>query len=160
MRGIKGTVKAIGDPCAMCANPLTESSIVYRSNRPGALSYCRPCMNRRGRQADKSKRNAASRKHARKIRQQVIEAYGGACSCCGETTYEFLAIDHVNGGGSQHRKSVTSPLELCRLIVREGFPDAYQLLCHNCNCAKGWYGACPHEANQGRGMNAASGRIV
>jgi hypothetical protein len=27
-----------------------------------------------------------------------------------------------------------------------GFPkDLYQLLCHNCNQAKAWYGACPHQ---------------
>lgn len=22
-----------------------------------------------------------------------------------------------------------------------------KLLCHNCNCAKGFYGKCPHEVN-------------
>ena len=30
-------------------------------------------------------------------------------------------------------------------LKKLGYPkDGYQLLCHNCNCAKGWYGACPH----------------
>jgi hypothetical protein len=78
------------------------------------------------------------------LKDEVIRAYGGKCDCCGETTPEFLALDHRYGGGTQHRKTVTSPTELRRLVIRQGFPDTYRLLCHNCNQAIGWFGSCPH----------------
>lgn len=76
----------------------------------------------------------------RKERESVIAAYGGACACCGESTYEFLAIDHVNGNG----KGEGGP-PLVRKVIEEGFPAAYRMLCHNCNMARGLYGQCPHE---------------
>src|SRR5437899_2006489 len=71
-------------------------------------------------------------------RRQVIAAYGGQCACCGETTTEFLAVDHINGGGAAHRTSVSGHLYL--ELERLGYPsDGYRLLCHNCNQALGLY---------------------
>lgn len=40
--------------------------------------------------------NTAARK---RTRLACLEHYGKVCACCGEHRYEFLAIDHVNGGG-------------------------------------------------------------
>ena len=37
------------------------------------------------------------KKYNKKRRQLVLEYYGGACVCCGETAYEFLEVDHRNG---------------------------------------------------------------
>jgi hypothetical protein len=82
-------------------------------------------------------------------RVSALMYYSGGtmtCACCGEGTYEFLAIDHVNGGGSQHRKTVKG--HVVRDICRNDFPDGYQVLCHNCNMAKGFYGQCPHQGGQ------------
>lgn len=75
-------------------------------------------------------------------RMQVLIAYGNKCVCCGETQNEFLAIDHMNGGGNKHRKEVR---HVYRWIKNNGFPDGFQVLCHNCNMAKGFYGECPHK---------------
>lgn len=83
----------------------------------------------------------------RRLKQDTVKAYGGACACCGESTFEFLAVDHINGGGRQHRKSigVTGGSSMYAWLRRHGFPKSqFQLLCHNCNCAKGFYGSCPH----------------
>jgi len=30
-------------------------------------------------------------------------------------------------------------------LKRNYFPTGFQLLCHNCNLAKGFYGKCPHD---------------
>jgi len=71
-------------------------------------------------------------------RQQVIAHYtGGAmrCSQCSESRYRALCIDHVNGDGAEARKGRTSQQEL-RKIIEAGFPDCYQILCHNCNYCK------------------------
>ena len=77
------------------------------------------------------------------IRRIAIGGYGGKCACCGEHNFEFLAIDHVNGGGSKERKHV-STRQLADRVIRLGFPPEYRVLCHNCNASLGWYGGCPH----------------
>jgi hypothetical protein len=86
---------------------------------------------------------AIQRAYRLRLRQEVIQAYGGACTCCGETTPEFLAVDHIYGDGKRERGN---PGDFYPRLKREGFPkDKYRLLCHNCNMARGLYGRCPHE---------------
>jgi len=87
------------------------------------------------------------REQTRKLRETALNGYGHKCACCGESRFEFLAIDHVNGGGSKERKTM-SPSQIANKAINEGFPPMYQLLCHNCNCAKGWYGVCPHQTEK------------
>src|ERR1019366_4483037 len=36
--------------------------------------------------------------------EDFIAAYGGKCACCGETERIFLTIDHIGGGGAEHRR--------------------------------------------------------
>jgi len=69
------------------------------------------------------------------------------CSCCGETTYEFLCLDHVDGGGNDHRRKLGSRY-IYSWLITQGFPSGYQVLCHNCNQAKGFYGLCPHKRRE------------
>jgi len=88
---------------------------------------------------------AAKRRFAYKQRNAVLSAYGGACSCCGEDQYEFLAMDHVDGGGTKHIKSLT--ISLAEYLYKNNYPPGFQVLCHNCNLAKGFYGNCPHKEN-------------
>ena len=79
-------------------------------------------------------------------RLEVIKYYGGRCSCCGESDPCFLAIDHINGGGNKHRKSLGQAHCITpRWYIKNNFPKGFQVLCHNCNMAKGLYGRCPHE---------------
>jgi hypothetical protein len=85
----------------------------------------------------------ASREYHRSRRKSVIEYYGGKCACCGETTYEFLTIDHINNDGAKHRKEIRKNLYLW--IIQNNFPEGFQILCWNCNCAKGFHGECPHK---------------
>ena len=85
--------------------------------------------------------------YARKLRTECLAAYGGICMCCGETTPEFLGIDHVNDDGEKHRAELKGyGRSIYRWLKNEGFPQdgRFQLLCHNCNMAKGLYGGCPH----------------
>ena len=75
-------------------------------------------------------------------KQEIIDAYGNRCVCCGEDAFEFLSIDHINGDGAAHRQKVAVYDDL----KKRGFPqDEYQLLCMNCNFSKGQYGYCPHQ---------------
>lgn len=97
------------------------------------------------------------------LRKQVIQHYGGECACCGENIFEFLAIDHINGGGIKHRKEVFGKnwrtgtgQNMCRWLRKNGFPKGFQVLCHNCNSAKGFYGQCPHEKERQWNARSAS----
>jgi hypothetical protein len=79
-----------------------------------------------------------------KLRSIVFDHYGWECKCCGETTERFLTIDHINGGGYQHRREIKNALY--RWLIQNSFPSEFQTLCMNCNFAKG-RGECPHVAD-------------
>ena len=77
------------------------------------------------------------------------------CNCCGLNSHiEFLTVDHIEG-----RQEMDSEPELKKLkymsklsgtalviwIIKNNFPKGFQILCHNCNQTKGYYGKCPLE---------------
>jgi hypothetical protein len=79
----------------------------------------------------------------------ICAGYGGECACCGEDEPMFLTIDHVNGNGAEERRVYKGghTSAFLRMIIDEGFPDRYQLLCWNCNCGRHRNGGvCPHQA--------------
>ena len=73
--------------------------------------------------------NDRSRRTARRLKYRVLRHYSGGdpiCSCCGESHPEFLAIDHIDGGGRQHRKSIgVGGKRFYAYLVSEGFPTGY-----------------------------------
>ncbi|HJR06405.1 MAG TPA: hypothetical protein VJ842_04020 [Pyrinomonadaceae bacterium] len=82
----------------------------------------------------------------RALRKVVIAHYSegaNCCACCGENNFEFMTIDHINGGGSQHRKKAGS--NTAQTLMKEGLPDGYRVLCFNCNISLGFFGYCPHQ---------------
>lgn len=98
-------------------------------------------------QSERGKQRRAENR--RQLRREFIEVYGGKCQCCGETTLEFLTIEHLQGGGRQERKTMSTE-HLLRKLKRAGWEKdkRYGLLCFNCNQAKGAYGYCPHQKNK------------
>lgn len=89
----------------------------------------------------------AMRKKTRdKLRMDVLKAYGNKCSCCGETEYKFLGMDHRTGNGNKHRHEIGkhSAQAFYAWLRNNNYPKEFQILCHNCNLAKGFYGECPH----------------
>lgn len=91
------------------------------------------------------RRRTLRKKSMAKLREQVIQGYGGKCTCCGEKQIKFLALDHINNDGNEHRKEIGST-GIYFWARRNGYPkDKLQVLCHNCNMAKAFYGKCPHQ---------------
>lgn len=82
-----------------------------------------------------------------KRRRKIIKYYGDVCICCGEDNYKFLTLDHIDGNGNEHRRKVGSGMGMLRWIIQNDYPPIFQVLCWNCNSAKGVYGECPHEEN-------------
>ena len=80
------------------------------------------------------------------------------CACCGENSIiDFLCIDHIKG-----KKVMENDDELVKLgykwqwdtnklmlwLKNNNYPVGFQVLCHNCNFAKGMVKnnyTCPHE---------------
>lgn len=81
-------------------------------------------------------------------KQRFINAYGGACTCCGEKEIRFLTCEHlIAGQGIAHRKTGVHGPSLYKQIRLEGYPkDKYTVLCMNCNFARNHGNTCPHEA--------------
>ena len=94
---------------------------------------------------DRLKKNRKIRRHKLKI--EIFEHYGNKCNCCGESIVEFLTIDHVNNDGAEHKRMLNTKDSdrVYKDIQRQGYPDDYQILCYNCNYAKGIHGRCPHQ---------------
>lgn len=83
-----------------------------------------------------------------RIRLLIIDHYSNGtmkCACCSISYYEFLGIDHIEGRRALgHAKNMTGT-KLYRYLRRNGFPQGFQVLCLNCNWAKGHFGECPHQ---------------
>ena len=91
------------------------------------------------------KKKEYARRFREKARAEAIYHYGGLCACCGEATFPFLTIDHVNEDGAAHRRELgRGSSKFYVWLKANGWPEGFQVLCYNCNCAKGHYGKCPH----------------
>jgi len=80
----------------------------------------------------------------KKVRLDILTHYGLVCACCGETELTFLTIDHINGGGNEHRRQL-GHTHVYDWLRANRYPKGYQTLCFNCNSAKSIQGICPHQ---------------
>lgn len=87
---------------------------------------------------------AKARKIYAEKRETLIKKYGGKCVCCGEIRKEFLALNHINGGGRKEKKRI-GQRKMYQNMLENKYPNKYNILCHNCNQALGFYGYCPHK---------------
>ncbi len=93
----------------------------------------------------KNRHDNHTKKFCQKLKEEVFIAYGYSCNCCGENNKNFLQIDHIYGITPETK--LTGP-NLYRYLKKNNFPKYnFQLLCANCNWAKGIYGICPHKEN-------------
>lgn len=132
--------------CKKCAERATRSTFQrYNSNKE--LGMCPFC----GEKLDgKFRCESCHQKHLKRGQERwkqqrliVLEHYGHKCTCCGETTYEFLEIDHINGDGAKHRREIGR--HIIEDIIKQDFPSDFQILCANCNRGHGKFGICPHK---------------
>lgn len=98
---------------------------------------------------DLKKQSIADKKYKDAIRLECLVQYSSiipSCVCCGSEDQEVLSIDHIDGEGREHRKSVTGNGNRFYAWLRnQNFPPGYQVLCLNCNFAHGAYKICPHK---------------
>ena len=113
------------------------------------------------REENREKHRALSRDWANRTRlerkQKVFSHYSNGslkCACCGVQGLEFLTVDHIIS-----RKKMELDLQLMNMgysaklhgkdlyywLEDNDFPSGFQILCWNCNFAKGSLGECPHQ---------------
>jgi hypothetical protein len=59
------------------------------------------------------------------------------CARCGFSDMRALSIDHINGGGRKHTEEIKKQGTIFyRWLIKNGFPEGFQVLCMNCNYIK------------------------
>lgn len=134
-----------------------EKQRAYNKNRYDPTRRSQYHINARGKDLARSRAWYAGhaddqRKQQRELKSQrkfiVLSHYSGSlprCACCDEERIEFLTINHLNGGGNAHRRTMTTNFYLW--LIQNDFPKDFNVLCLNCNFAQGHSrdGLCPHE---------------
>ena len=104
--------------------------------------------------ADPEPSREQSRQAGKKLRREMLDAYGKKCACCGETEEIFLCLDHVNGNGGEERRLLSngrpwSNVPVLRRLKKAGWPqEGYRILCANCNMATMHARVCPHQSGR------------
>lgn len=142
--------------CVVCGGETPRSG----STRGYRLTCSSECL-----RASKSKHSKAAIKvvrspedaflnHRRRSKLLVLHHYSNGkmiCACCGIGYVEFLTIDHINGGGAAHRRTIGNGKlangggAFYTWLRKNGYPEGYRVLCQNCNFSRGIFGYCPHE---------------
>ena len=97
----------------------------------------------------KEERKRKVKEYMRKLKLFILQYYSKNeipfCKCCNEKEIKFLCLDHINGGGKKHRQEVGEGTNFYRWLKNNNYPKGLQVLCYNCNMAKGFWGKCPHQ---------------
>ncbi len=137
--------------CRNCGIELTDETWLPSSKKVHA-HICKFCERKRSQLKYIKNQEYINQKHKERYQQKrniVLNHYSNGsitCKCCGEPQIEFLSIDHINNDGSTHRKEIGS--NLYNWLINNNFPEGFQVLCFNCNFAKGIYGFCPHKRRE------------
>jgi hypothetical protein len=120
--------------CNVCQRDLPLTAFKTTTNNR-LTTYCRDCT------------NEGNMARYQRYRLACLRHYSGDiphCACCGEAGLPFLCMDHINNDGAAHRKELRSNV-ITTWLVKNGFPDGFQVLCYNCNNGKRVNrGVCPH----------------
>lgn len=136
--------------CIICQQKQRERNRILRESRK-IIGICPACKNKVSTNriyCDSCSKSGSERvKEAfRKTKRALIKKLGGKCVCCNISEYEFLCVDHINGGGRQDRERFPHAHNFYKYILTLENPfEKYRLLCWNCNSAYGLYGFCPHK---------------
>lgn len=134
--------------CIECGKvkPLTD---FYTSNKY-TINRCKHCyilQNRiyQNKHRDKIKKYNDDNKERKKQwllnrKIEVLNHYTNndihcQCPCgCSHSGVEFMTIDHINGGGTQHRKDYHIG-NIYKWLKDNNYPSGFRVLCFNCNCS-------------------------
>ena len=137
------TCKVCGKEKPLESFPISDRQMGYRRRD------CHDCYKARHRAYYDSRgyeyRERIGRTYAAR-RENVVNHYGGKCTCCGIDDDRFLTIEHKDGDGAKMRPIHGKGRQFYAWLVANNFPDNFELLCFNCNTGKYRNGGiCPHK---------------
>ncbi len=132
--------------CAFCGNKFSTHHPLYK--------YCSDKCRREGtrqhhlsyKRLHRKEWNEKMKLKRQEERMTVLKHYSNGtptCACCDESHIEFLELDHTNNNGAEHRKKI-GRTTIYSWVIKNNFPEGFQVLCANCNQSRGRYGYCPH----------------
>lgn len=146
--------------CRACLRPIQRAVMAKRRERHIRANVCRDCGTRLNTAKFKycvaclEHHRANTKEYKRRLKIECFNAYGGCfCQCCGETELDFLALDHINNDGAEHRKRIFGRSNaggghsMHQHLKNQGFPPGFQVYCHNCNWSKQISGTCVHQTS-------------
>ena len=126
-----------------------KSQEYYEQNKEKSQEYRK--KNKEKITKKKKKYNKKNKKKIKEryeiIKKMVFNYYGNECICCGENDFNLLTVDHINGGGSEHKRK-NKIYNMYNWLIKNNFPSGFQTLCRNCNCGKREYKICPHHLEE------------
>jgi len=147
----KGDIDSEEKLCPRCNRTLPRTKeyfYVDQGRKAGLYPICKECtaklMKKRLKEHPEVMHRQA-KQYRETEKEHVFGHYGKKCVCCGETNTHFLTIDHVNNDGARHRKEIGCS-KTYSWLLKNNFPDGFQVLCYNCNFGKYLNGGiCPHD---------------
>lgn len=100
---------------------------------------CEYDAKRRKEKPDQLRESCRKAKENTKVKVFLHYTPSGKCVYCNFEDIRALSIDHINGGGEKHRKSLgmsTGGYPFYAWLVKNNYPDGYQVLCMNCQTIK------------------------
>ena len=131
--------------CHKCDRTLPKTEFYSNKRKPDGLgTACKVCAKQQGREhRNRHPERVYLRELAAKneLKHEVFSQYcdeGVKCKRCGFSDLRALTIDHIDGNGNQHRKSIgrNSGCTFYRWLKQQAYPEGFQVLCMNCQFIK------------------------
>lgn len=133
--------------CCNRCKIIQRATNFYNSKKsPDGLQYtCKTCHKEQIYQSYKNNkyqyklRRALTTDIQRIIALQIYSNSNMKCALCGEDKIDVLTIDHITGGGNQHRKKnhLSGGESFYKWLCKNNFPQGFRVLCRNCNHLEG-----------------------
>ena len=127
--------------CSKCKQvfPRTIEFFRWRSDRNEFRASCRFCDKQHYKDNRKTYLARNNRWHLN-FKKKILRHYSPdlKCQMCGFDDIRALSLDHIDGGGNEHRRQIDvhSGAMFYRWIRDNNFPEGYQVLCMNCQFIK------------------------
>ena len=111
--------------------------VYYQKNKVKLIQYQKEYKKR-----NKDKYSQWNKEYNVRLRFKIISYYSNnknECRNCGINDIDVLCVDHINNDGNKFRKinrNTHTGNNLLLWILKNNFPDIFQILCSNCNLKK------------------------
>jgi len=137
----------------------------YRERNPEHVKDLRRQNYTKHKEKNRPRLNKRGTEIRKKTKLDIYTHYSNGvpkCACCGVSGIEFLTVDHIIPKLEMEKdqkiikKGFRANFKANRLsqwLIKNNFPKGFQILCWNCNFAKGVFGECPHKIKLKKSQN-------